>query len=408
MEEILVDRFQSLGLGGHQPAQVPFNPPDDHPFEHADVPRYLFRVFSSHSSGQNDSEWIKSEDAENGALRDIFSPSFSPSEVALTLYKHLRRWKTTYADPFISWTSSLLFAIQYAIYMCRAKHYELASIQLCIVDTSLFPLRTFMRDLELISYFKRYNRILTNIENLRKTERKGYRGTYYFGEYLSQGQIEIQHRSAVVSCDKIINGDLFHVMPGFRFNTQSGKPQWANAVVELREPFYDARQEIVEDEEFQAAKRIASQFTPKWTLAMLINLLALRPRSNQAAILIHDHLVACPEEYQYPHDVAFIADRKTPEGVQVCQMISTVNALANFVESIDTLAAALRPSKNPLNAHSIEAQQFPQSRNVGLLFNAVRKNSRLSLEDRLIRLEFIELFCQVAQVWKPCLRDGLE
>lgn len=57
------------------------------------------------------------------------------------LYIHLRWWGTL-SDPdnLVSWTSSLLFALQYVFY----RHYSskdgssLDTIDLCVVDTLLF------------------------------------------------------------------------------------------------------------------------------------------------------------------------------------------------------------------------------------------------------------------------------
>ncbi|KXH34812.1 hypothetical protein CSAL01_00393 [Colletotrichum salicis] len=80
------------------------------------IPRYLFRVHTPSTSGETSLESVVSRAALCGhcrAERDIFS--IPPGEAAEMLNCHLRGWARD-GDNLMSWTSSLLFALQYALY----------------------------------------------------------------------------------------------------------------------------------------------------------------------------------------------------------------------------------------------------------------------------------------------------
>ncbi|KAL6699117.1 hypothetical protein J3F84DRAFT_243192 [Trichoderma pleuroticola] len=283
------------------PDEVPFRPPGNLATKLQDTPRYLFRVFSDASAGENSSEWVKSVDALKNTFQDIFArDAFT---VALTLNEHLRWQPKSYGDPFISWTTSLLVAIQYAIYKHKTESAKLSTIYLCIIDTTLFPNGVFKKDLDLIEefhgkvpgdyqvMFKGYmcdwkDRGLHNIGQLRNKQRKAYSGVYYFGEYLSQGQTNIKDRSCTVPCDKIINKHLFALMPQFKAKMEDKTLSWSNAVVELRQPFYVTEQEEMNISDFGKAMIIAVAFNTAWLLPMLANILALSPRTARNPTII--------------------------------------------------------------------------------------------------------------------------
>ncbi|KAK4068010.1 hypothetical protein Trihar35433_6570 [Trichoderma harzianum] len=276
----------------HYPDEVPFRPPGNLAAKLPDTPRYLFRVFSDASEGENSSKCMKSVDAVNKTFEDIFARD--PLTVALTLNEHLR-WqkKKSYGDPFISWTTSLLNAIQYAIYKHKKESTKLSAISLCIVDTTLFPNGVFMEDLDLIEKFidkgHAYNwgnRGLDNLGQLRNKQHQTYSGVYYFGEYLSQGQTNIEGRSCTVTCDKIINSNLFAFMPQFEDELEDKSLLWANTVIKLRQPFYITEQEEMKDSDFSKAMIIALKFDTAWFLPMFANLLALSPRMARDPTII--------------------------------------------------------------------------------------------------------------------------
>ena len=108
----------------------------------------------------------------------------------------------------MSWTSSLLFALQYGLHRHK-KDYDkpaLSQISLLILDTRRFPKGTFVKDMEIMEVFAPFTDFtqeenLDDFLQLRKSD-KGY----YFGEYLTQGNIDVRGRSVVTDMQKLIDG----------------------------------------------------------------------------------------------------------------------------------------------------------------------------------------------------------
>jgi hypothetical protein len=261
--------------------EVPFCPSGNLVTKLRDTPRYLFRVWSKASAGENSNEWMISDDGLN--LKDIFARGYPTTAVALCEHLNWSRKKSC-KDPFISWTTSLLVAILYAIFKHKHESVELNTIYLCIVDTTLFPDGVFIKDLDLIEEVNNktpiYHRELKNLLKLRDTPSKIYPGVYYYGEYLSQGQTKIKGRSYTMPFDKIINNHLFAIVPQFKAEIKSDALYWAKAVLKFREPFYNEMDPVeIDKAELSAAKAIALEFDTKWFLPMLANLLSLRPHT---------------------------------------------------------------------------------------------------------------------------------
>ncbi|OOQ89241.1 hypothetical protein PEBR_16992 [Penicillium brasilianum] len=189
-----------------EPEQLVFSPhPDDGVAEKImdNVPRYLFRVATPKSDGMTNEIWVRSDAAlkdRTASMEDIFYNlnTKKRTEVAKILNLHLR-WgkKKNLLDNFVSWTSSLLFAIQYIYYRHYTDDTPIEEIKLFVVDTTMFPRGTFMRDLDLIDIFYDYNKRLRSFRSLRKG------GTYYFGEYLSQGSLKLENKCQLISADLI-------------------------------------------------------------------------------------------------------------------------------------------------------------------------------------------------------------
>ncbi|KAJ5355246.1 uncharacterized protein N7496_012458 [Penicillium cataractarum] len=202
------------------------------------VPRYLFRVATPESDGITNETWVRSEAAlrDRGAsLEDIFFhlDTKKRTEVAKILNLHLQ-WQTKndLLDNFVSWTSSLLFAIQYIYYRHHKDNTPLEDIKLFVVDTTMFPRGIFMRDLDLIDIFCESNTRLNDFRSLRNG------GTYYFGEYFSQGSLKIEDKCQLIPAQVIFEQDrLRRIQP--RFAPISSKAsEWAKPVVRLRRNIY--------------------------------------------------------------------------------------------------------------------------------------------------------------------------
>ncbi len=125
-----------------------------------EIPRYLIRISTPRSDGSNDEIWVKSTAAKNGHENrsvDIFAMD-DKQQAATAINKYLR-WRGTEADNLVSWTSLLLFVLQYIFY--RHKHRKdrsnLEDIKLCIIDTTTLPEGVFLRDMDLMDAYRQFN-----------------------------------------------------------------------------------------------------------------------------------------------------------------------------------------------------------------------------------------------------------
>ena len=159
------------------------------------------------------------------------------TEIAQALNLHLQ-WLQNGGnrDNFVSWTSSLLFAIQFIYYRhLSAKDRScLAEIKLYIIDTRQFLSGTFIRDLDLIDAFCVAENSLSDFRSMRN------RPNYYFGEYLSQGSLKIENKCQVIPANILFEQDrLRRIQPEFaefahiRRHTVGGKPPWVKEVNRL-------------------------------------------------------------------------------------------------------------------------------------------------------------------------------
>ncbi|KAL6909141.1 hypothetical protein GGI43DRAFT_429767 [Trichoderma evansii] len=330
----------------YTPDWVPFSPSGNLATKLYDTPRYLFRVYSDASAGENSSEMMKSVDALENNLTDIFA-RHNTSNIASTLKNHLRWWENLFGDPFISWTTSLLVAIQYAIFKHKVQHSKLNTIYLCIIDTTLFPDGVFLKDLDLIEEFLEKapgHRGLGNLHQLRNRAHKTYSGFYYFGEYLSQGLTKINGRSCVVPCDKIISNHLFAIMPQFKIEIERENPRWAEAVIEFREPFYNKEQEVIDNSKFTEAMAIALEFDTEWVMPMLANLLALSPHTARNPANIDRISKLCSNEIKHSLSSKFtnvVANNKIPEVFEFGKIIHDINK-DYYVKSIAVLVRSMK------------------------------------------------------------------
>ena len=168
------------------PTSVPFSPQSSSRWEKTHlgpIPRYLFRVYTPLSDGFTDDQWCISRDALfekdfANAYPDVFQTE-DPHTTAEDIAGHLWWSKSHRQDNLMSWTSSLLFALQYIFYRhsgCRNRS-SMRDIRLCIVDTLYLGDKTFIRDMNLIDAFAPYDHSC-ELNRLRKM-RLG--GTLYYG-----------------------------------------------------------------------------------------------------------------------------------------------------------------------------------------------------------------------------------
>lgn len=333
-----------------EPEQLLFNPRPDIRISKKtlqNIPRYLFRVVSPKSAGETNEEWVHSHAAlfdGHRSTEDIFSnlDSEKKIEVAQKLNSHLR-WKCTYdpEDNFVSWTSSLLFAIQYIYYrhLSFKDGSALEKIQLYVIDTTMFLQGTFMRDLDLINIFCDYDADLENLQCLRTT-----RG-YYFGEYLSQGSLKIEGKCQVIPADILFDQDrLRRIQPEFAELRYDIEPEWANAVLRLRRAIWppegSAPLSVTEIRgRLQAIKEIVRGLDDDWTIPISIHFAALI--GSRAAFPSESIRVIPPWEVKITDQIIFLGpvvpneSRPVDLGLEVSDALPELQRVYEIVSDIN-------------------------------------------------------------------------
>ena len=145
----------------------------------------------------------------------------------LELFLHVRWWPKD-KDNFVSWTSSLLFAIQYIYYRnsnVRSPNSNFNNIELYVLDMARFPKGVFLQDLDLIAAYSAFDSQLAVFQELRQ-------GAYYFGEYLSQGSLRIEDKCQIVTAASIVRAGLSSLVP------EPSQLGWAKLVLRHRDLFY--------------------------------------------------------------------------------------------------------------------------------------------------------------------------
>ncbi|RHZ59205.1 hypothetical protein CDV55_101346 [Aspergillus turcosus] len=261
---------------------VPFNP---NPILQANMrrfakesrPRYLFRVHAPLSAGESSAYSVRSP----AALYDL--PEQTDDLFALARFNASQSLKNHLecncvgSCNLMSWTTSLLFALQYGLHRHRTDRPRPAieEVFLLMIDTRDFPERTFIKDLEAVNAFDTHE-----MQHMRHwDDYLALRRYDYFGEYLSQGALDIQGRCVEVSFQTLIDLGLFELFPPLA--AEAEWERWARRVIELRQPFY--RQEITKataDEVRTAVQLARNGFGGRWTFPVAAMLLAFKPRAN--------------------------------------------------------------------------------------------------------------------------------
>lgn len=109
------------------------------------TPRYLFLVYDEASSGTTNADYVSSRLADLGSLDCRHNMlDQTTKEAAIILNRHLN-WKKSQQDEdnLVSWSSSLLFTLQYALYRHRkrSKGRSAHNVHIIIIDTTPSPLR---------------------------------------------------------------------------------------------------------------------------------------------------------------------------------------------------------------------------------------------------------------------------
>lgn len=270
-----------------------------------DIPRYLFRVTHHDSQGTTTRTHVSSAayGVEDFHLTDLYQ--IQPLETAADiLHDHLmeRYIAPPNADRptrnLVSWTSSLLFALQCALYNHHRnrwrKTYNLGNIYILMVDTHQFQNGTFARDIQAIDFFRRFSNA-SNQEGFELLSRWRNGDDYYNGEYLSQGKLTIGPSAACrASMKELISRGLEDICP--QLMEKRNWDSWAKRVRALR-----LDMSPVEDPKIPMVKTVAQAFDPS-QVPIVIMLFSMSRHSGPEALEKYTRFII----EQYPRKFALL------------------------------------------------------------------------------------------------------
>jgi hypothetical protein len=148
-----------------------------------------------------------------------------------------------------------------------------------VVDTEKFLPRTFIRDSDLISAFKRFD--AREEKGLKSLAGMRANNDLYFGEYLSQGSLRISGKCSTVSAQTMINKGLLDLHSVFRQACEGNDPrEWVKPVQTVRKTIKAAaKNPPAALELLDKAFEIALDFGEGWGLPIAVHLLALLPHA---------------------------------------------------------------------------------------------------------------------------------
>ncbi|KAK1250138.1 hypothetical protein MKX08_010141 [Trichoderma sp. CBMAI-0020] len=228
------------------------------------IPTYLFRVSDHISPGTTNPTEVCSP-AFTNLQQSADLCGMKREQAADNLRDHLW-WNCTSGDSIkhscnlMSWTSSLLSALQYAFYRhnyWNKGNEDFSDTFILIVDTRQFERGAFARDLEVMEAYKGISTGRRSLDDLYELRRSG---RFYFGEYLSQGRLNFDpERVHQVTLGNLIQRGLFDINPELKDEAQWSR--WAHRVNQLR--FSIQKGPIdVQRSDIQAAMNVAEAFQP--------------------------------------------------------------------------------------------------------------------------------------------------
>jgi hypothetical protein len=172
----------------------------------------------------------------------------------------------------------MLSLIRYMFY----RHYDsadeslLSDIHLLVIDTEAFPPHTFIRDSDLIQAFKPFDNRkwngLLSLASLRDAR-------FYFGEYLSQGSLQISGKCSTISAHTMVLRGLLDLNDVFKYAYEGvERDKWVKPVQNARDtikaiPKTQPVSLALLDKVFD----IALEFGESRQLPVAVHLLALLP-----------------------------------------------------------------------------------------------------------------------------------
>ncbi|KAI6750371.1 hypothetical protein HG530_014652 [Fusarium avenaceum] len=271
-------------------------------WNYRDLPRYLFRVCDVNSSGINTSRVVASPQSEFGNPEDSATDilSLPGGQARRLLYNHLAKCSESQTrksiDNFMSWSSSLMFVIQYAMWRSETLDTPASDLQICMVDTRDFPRGQFARDMWLIRHYR--HSVLTEPQQEFFDFRLG-NPDHDNGEFLSQGMVNLRNKACFFSLQDLMSAGIDTLHPMFKGGPYYGV-QWTDRMLDLRS--FCNWETYLEEKDFWKAQEIARKVFTKFDV-MDIALLLLSFRNYKFKWEIPDRFVWAGDGVAEPADV---------------------------------------------------------------------------------------------------------
>jgi hypothetical protein len=173
-----------------------------------------------------------------------------------------------------------------------------------MIDTREFPKRTFLRDFDAIKHYYPNDPEDEDWENLKRWST----GESYFGEYLTQGSLDVKYKCSRVSMQQLINTGLFYLCPSLMQSQVNNWTDWGKAVCQIRRSDFDTQ--ATDDRQVRTAIWMARMgMGPKFAFPFAVMLLALQGRdANEAHIreTFHDWFTGEMFRHEFLSSVANI------------------------------------------------------------------------------------------------------
>lgn len=260
-----------------------------------EIPTYLFRLSTPRSDGETTETHVCPPEPQHENLLDL-----KRCVGADRLHKHLD-WEREHKPicNFMSWSSSLLFLLQYAFFRHTNICDKFDDIKLLVIDTTKFPKGTFAKDMDLLKVFKTDCKPDCKPHNDIQAFVKRRNGRNYFGEYLTQGALNLFEGECIqASFKEMVDLGLFELLPEVLRNKQNWTG-WANPVKTSRFAFSsnEYAQPISENEVDAAISIAKTLFKGPWSLPVATMLLGLKPRQRNDPIILRGFIDSYGGEY---------------------------------------------------------------------------------------------------------------
>lgn len=176
-------------------------------------------------------------------------------------------WSGIADDQFISWTSSLLWALQHAV---RKGFQGDTDVQICVLDTSKIETCSFFAASDLLRIYR--------VPDEGKLAHR-----YYNTEYLYHGGLFVHGSSSTVSFNFLREYGLFSLLP--ELDDPRYKPLLCKTVENLRVTMVTIPRPVAPIEG-RTALQLASLFGTEFTMPMVVALLSLRRRAPDDAYFL--------------------------------------------------------------------------------------------------------------------------